>query len=242
MSDTRCNECTFYSESPYDFIPICELNKYELYKQKGVKMEEHTLCGRVLKDFTCPFNRGSSWQQSDEYDSIEDQIITENGFPYSVFIYEDDIDIEQAVAEILALDHAPQYLHITFRYMHQDQPLLERLIEMIESHKDTIKYKLNIGMDEPTDNFYSAYLAFRLEVKTPFIAIYFDNWPLNANLTTETMYKVQRDLVSFPFMSTPYKEFMLFPTSILEEYISFEGPRFINKILETYPLCQDYLF
>lgn len=238
--DTICNNCGFF-ESKLDqkIVDCCVLNKLSFYKEHNINIEVAKNIVKIPK-FCCSFKRDINWINKSKHafkadmdlKQIEEDIIKENGFPYSVFIYEGTgIDISYAVSEILKLDHKPTYLHITFTYNHQDDELLSNLSLALEHNK--IKYKLVINLDQQLDDFYDSYLAFRLNVQTPFVAVYSRNYKLNPKWTTEISQQIQKELLSFPYACTENNEFLLFPTSILEEYISIDGPKFIEKILET---------
>ena len=246
---TNCKDCQFLiahnglDTSPPEFRVVydCELGKLRQYKQHNVKITTDDN-RNVIMDIICSFKRPHSWVRPPGkvgVDGIEQLIIEENGFPYSCFIYENDtIDIEKAVDQILTLNHLPKYLYIVFKYMHQDVQLMQRIIAKIEPYK--IKYKLSINMDQDTDNFYSSILAFFLNLQSPFVAIFTNNYDIPPNITTELSYKIQKELLSFPYANTPNNEFMIFPTSILLEYKEIDGANFIENIIKTQ--CQNYKF
>lgn len=216
--NTSCENCVFLQN--YN----CSLNKLDLYAEKQIEIEFPGNGAPILKDFVCPFKRTRT--------QIENHLIKENGFPYSHFIYENGrVNILKAVEEILKLDHQPKYLQINLKYMNEDHDILHGSNKLL---KDSgIKYKLNINMDKQLDHFYESFLSFRLNCNTPFISISFDNAKLKPSLTTNLSEKIQRELYSFPFATTKNNEFVIFPRGIIEEYLSIEGSKFIDKIFET---------
>lgn len=241
---TKCDGCVFL-DKPKDtelFFPelnrYCKLDKIELYQEKNIKISRDNNGFPVIHNTVCPFKRDKKWPYSHlTREDIEDQIINENGFPFSCFIYENEnIDINLAVNELINLSYVPQYIHITFKYMHQDNDLLVELNDKLSQHK--IKHKLVINLDEHLDHFYESFLTFMLNVTTPFIAIYFKHVKLDSNFPKEIAEKIQKELLSFPYANTFSNEFILFPTSIVTEYLQETGPLFIEKILETQ--CQNY--
>ena len=257
--NTECSDCLFYEMKQvseyyndpslgHGLINCCGLEKDKLYKEKGVSVYKNPSENKmILYKFICPFHRTKGWSKENEnlagktYDEVEEYIVEENGFPYSCFIYENgEIDLELAVDQVLRLDHPPQYLHVTFKYMHQDDALMHRIVNKIEAIKPAIKYKLAINLDEELDHIYESTLTFLLNVKTTFIALFQNNYDLPADITTELSRKIQKDLLSFPYANTPNNEFLFLPTTIIQEYKAIEGQYFLEKIMETQ--CLNYKF
>lgn len=237
--NTSCNSCIFLTNNN------CNLGKLKEYEDHGLELIQHNGFP-MIKNIKCPFKRDASWKKNNydnvhnkSKDEIEDFLIKENGFPFSAFIYEqNDINIELAVDDLLSLHHPPKYVYITFKYMHQDESLLTRLSQKLE--EKNIKYKLVINLDEELDNFYDSFLAFRLNIKTPFVSIHFGNAIIPRSITTKLSYEIQKNLLSFPYADTENKQFVFFPRLILEEYIIEEGPLFIERIFQTQ--CRNYQF
>lgn len=243
--NTECFDCIFLeSEENENITSFCKLNKLKLYHKKGIKIIKDNKNGSpILEKFSCAFKRTKNWinknnlQILKDNKKIEDLILKENGFPFSCFIFENEnLNIENSVDQLLNLDHKPKYIHITFRHMHQDEHLLLKLSEKIEKHK--IKYKLVINLDKELDHFYESTIAFLLNVKTPFIAFYNSDYNLRPNFTTELSEKIQKELLSFPYANTENKEFILFPISIIKEYIQETGEHFLDRIFDTQ--CLNY--
>ena len=102
--NTKCVDCIFFAEEIG-----CTLDKYHLYESNNIEIIQ-TKVGPVLQQFICPFKRTSSWlkDRDVDYGTIEDQLIRENGFPFSCFIYEDDeLNVLEAVQELMKLEHTP---------------------------------------------------------------------------------------------------------------------------------------
>ena len=241
---TKCYDCIFLEYAREDnMASFCRLNKLKLYHNKGVKIVKDKNGFPVLEKTVCSFKRTKDWPQKNDmsifYDNkkVEDFIIKENGFPFACFLFEsENLNIEEAVNQLLKLDHKPRYIHITFRYMHQDQDLLLKLSQKIEQYG--IKYKLVINLEKDLDHFYESVLAFLLNVKTPFVAFYNSNCSLRPSFTTELSEKIQRELLSFPYANTENKEFILMPITIIKEYIQETGQHFLDRIFDTQ--CLNY--
>jgi hypothetical protein len=235
--NTYCKDCIFDQEDG------CALDKIELYEKHDIEINTD-FDSPILYNFICPFHRDITWlsDKNPELSAVqlENRIVKENGFPYSFFMYaHDSIDVESVVDEILSVRHKPKYLSIAFAIGQADQVLILRLADKISKHK--IKYRFSINTEKEFDHFYESYLIFRLNNKQPFVAICFNNFTIsNKEFTTEISEKIQRELLSFPYANTENKELIIFPNSILEEYIAIEGSLFIDRILETQ--CQTYVF
>ena len=243
--NTECKDCILLesldSVEINKFCHVCTIDKIPSYEQRGIVVSEDREGFPVLENFLCPFKRTNRWWEENltqNIDDIEQYILEENGFPYSVFIYEQkEIDMRGCVQDILKFDILPKYVHITFKYMNQDDELLRELSSLLEGAG--IKYKLVINLDEDLDDFYESFLAFRLNLTTPFIGVIYNRTSLKDGTLQQTSTKIQKDLLSFPYANTADNSFLLFPVSIIEEYLAEDGHRFIDRIMETQ--CQNYL-